>query len=512
MYISKASPQQVTTKRLDADFYRPDYLSVDQKLSRVDTAHLGICGKFFAGPFGSKLPSNLYLNEGVPLFRVGNVGQFEVLTENLAYLAPKVHEELISSEVIPGDILIVKASVGEKIAKVPDWMPKANITQHIIGVRPNGVFDSDFICAFLYSELGRKQLERFALGSIIQYLGVNDARSVLTYRPAPDVQKYIGDKVRQAERLRAWAKHLERSVKEVFEADIQWDDKILRVPSYGKVGSTEIEGRLDLKFNSPQRISLKRHFNSAKVETDYLAGLVDISAMIGWKGLTTEFYRDSGPWLLRGVEFNDGIINTDSLVCVDEFKYLEQPQIHLKENDVAFSKDGTIGKAVVIPLLPNRLAAGSTIARLRIKDSESLDPYYLEFALGHPCVQVQVESFAPGIAQPHITQEWIARLEIPRIKSEEAISDMWRQHHAALSAAKGLTKAAKQLVESLIDWVLAEQQLIDSQKALESDDNSLDREILGRLTTKGLDGDGDPLFADLDQLYDLLAQCQQMDE
>ena len=143
--------------------------------------------------------------------------------------------------------------------------------------------------------------------------------------------------------------------------------------------------------------------------------------MIGWKGLTTEFYRDSGPWLLRGVEFNDGIINTDSLVCVDEFKYLEQPQIHLKENDVAFSKDGTIGKAVVIPLLPNRLAAGSTIARLRIKESESLDPYYLEFALGHPCVQVQVESFATGIAQPHITQEWIARLEIPRIKSEEAI-------------------------------------------------------------------------------------------
>ena len=81
-----------------------------------------------------------------------------------------------------------------------------------------------------------------------------------------------------------------------------------------------------------------------------------------------------------------------------------------------------------------------------------------------------------------------------------------------MSEAKGLTKAAKQLVESLIDGVLAEQQLIVSQKALESDDNSLDREILGRLTTKGLDGDGEPLFVDLDQLYDLLAQCQQMDE
>ncbi|WP_240341701.1 hypothetical protein, partial [Pseudomonas viridiflava] len=74
-----------------------------------------------------------YLDKGIPLFRVGNVGQFEVLTDNLAHLAPHIHDEPKASEVRSGDLLVVKASVGEKICKVPDWIPRANITQHILG-------------------------------------------------------------------------------------------------------------------------------------------------------------------------------------------------------------------------------------------------------------------------------------------------------------------------------------------------------------------------------------------
>jgi hypothetical protein len=31
--------------------------------------------------------------------------------------------------------------------------------------------------------------------------------------------------------------------------------------------------------------------------------------MIGWKGLTTEHYTDSGPLLIRGIDFEDGSIH-----------------------------------------------------------------------------------------------------------------------------------------------------------------------------------------------------------
>jgi type I restriction enzyme S subunit len=67
-------------------------------------------------------------------------------------------------------------------------------------------------------------------------------------------------------------------------------------------------------------------------------------------------------------------------------------------------------------------------------------------------------------------------------------------------------------VEALIDNKLAEQQLNLAQQALDCGDNSQDRDILSRLTTKGFDVDGDPLFPDLDQLYDLLTLSQEIME
>jgi len=51
---------------------------------------------------------------------------------------------------------------------------------------------------------------------------------------------------------------------------------------------------------------------------------------------------------------------------------------------------------------------------------------------------------------------------------------------------------------------------IAAQVQLQSGNDSLDRSILSRLKTDGVDGTGQPLFADLDQLYCLLAQAQEV--
>ena len=68
-----------------------------------------------------------------------------------------------------------------------------------------------------------------------------------------------------------------------------------------------------------------------------------------------------------------------------------------------------------------------------------------------------------------------------------------------------LTTAAKLLVEALIEGQVAEADLIAAQKALEAEDRTADREILSRLTRKGMDVAGEPpLFPDLDGLYNAL--------
>ena len=68
-----------------------------------------------------------------------------------------------------------------------------------------------------------------------------------------------------------------------------------------------------------------------------------------------------------------------------------------------------------------------------------------------------------------------------------------------------LTTAAKLLVEALIEGQVSESDLVAAQKALEAGNRSADREILSRLTRKGMDVASEPpLFPDLDGLYNAL--------
>jgi type I restriction enzyme S subunit len=227
--------------------------------------------------------------------------------------------------------------------------------------------------------------------------------------------------------------------------------------------------------------------------------------------LTTEYYTDAGPWLLRGVEYSNGVIDFDALVSISREKYEEQPQIHLREGDVALTKDGTIGRALAIPELPNEMAAGSTVARIRPKGNDPIDPYFLEFALNHPAIQTQIQSFATGMAQPHITQEWIVQLMIPRGEFEAEVARLVREHHTYIQFATSLIIGAQVLVEGLIDGTIKEAEMEQAQRDLERQDRKADRNILSRISRTGIDTeDYLRLFPDVDALYIAIDEIQRI--
>jgi len=483
MYISRVKPGLVETSRLDPDYYNPIYLEDVVKLKDFGCIKLSTVGKFFTGPFGSKLPSNLYIDEGIPLFRVGNVGQMEVRKENLAYLDKRVHEELKASEVRSGDVLIVKASVGEKICKLPDSIPKANITQHIIGLRSNGRFDMDYVCSFLFSSYGTKQLIRRSLGSIIQYLGVVDARTVLIPELKNDAQKYIGNKVRQAETLRAWAMKCRASANMDFR----------RICSFELVENLKEKPRKIVhELISP--VSLGPEFNRAgegqtKFPDSYtLKEIIDdckcgdpIKSSDRVKGIYP-YYGASGPIDIHN-EFNfDG-------------EY------------IIVAQDGSIGFSSVAR---GRFWANNHVWILSLKGEYDADvvAYYLENYYPY------WKGMTTGSVIPKVTSGNLLTIKIPKkLLSIPKLGELLRESIKSIELSSRLTNAAKQLVEALIENKLTEQELISAQQALERGDNTLDRQILSRSTTKGIgDEDGAPLFPDLDQLYDLLNQAEKSQE
>ena len=498
--------------RLDAEFYNPEALRTIKRME--DVGEIVTLGSLIQEGYrvvyhGTDSINGYKQDQLLPFLSPTQIDQDGAISFEITDQLPKYYKDDYPKGLAKeGELLVeVKGNVS-KVAVVPSVFPKNLMISGSLykaSINQNKA-DTHYVLAFLKSGNGQVLKDRLTSNTIINYIAKDALYSIPVFKIPLVAQKYIGEKVRQAERLRAWAKQIEINTHEVFNTSIAWDESVLDVKNYGYVKLAELDGRLDLKYNSPERLAILRHLKKQRIEASPLASICSISAMIGWKGLTTEFYRESGPWLLRGVEFKKGVIDTESLLCVDEFKYNEQPQIHLEEGDVAFSKDGTIGKAIVIPKLGNRLAAGSTIARLRMKGSSN--PYYLEFALSHSIVQAQIDSFATGIAQPHITQEWIAKLEIPRVDCEEKIAEYWNMHHLALNSAKSLTKLASLLIEDLIEGQLTESQLVSAQQALDAGDDSLDRVLLERMTADGIDADSDPLFDDIDQLYQLLDQAK----
>lgn len=194
--------------RLDCEYYAPAFVAHARFVEAaansqvLETPTLGNIAALKTGPFGSKLPSHLYRDGGVPLFRVQNVVPFFPKRENLAFLDHATHEQLKASEVLPGDVLISKAGrVGDACLVTGD-LGKSNITEHVIAARPDAI-DGYLLVAALNTTFCIRQAQRHGLGTLIDYLGVEAARAFRVPIPRDKAaREKIAGKVRRAEELR----------------------------------------------------------------------------------------------------------------------------------------------------------------------------------------------------------------------------------------------------------------------------------------------------------------------
>ncbi|MCB0397279.1 MAG: restriction endonuclease subunit S [Flavobacteriales bacterium] len=105
-----------------------------------------------------------------------------------------------------------------------------------------------------------------------------------------------------------------------------------------------------------------------------------LKARIGWQGLTTAEYLDSGEYgLITGTDFVDGFIDWDNCVFVEKTRYDQDRNIQVREGDVLITKDGTIGKVAYIDKVkhPTTLNSGVFVLRPINNSFHTLFFYYL---------------------------------------------------------------------------------------------------------------------------------------
>ena len=136
----------------------------------------------------------VYKSEGHPFVRSQNVGLGHLILDDITYIDEYTHQRQKSTELQLDDVLlnITGASIGRS-ALVNQQIVGGNVNQHVCIIRANKKLIPSFLCYFLLSQYGQKQIESFQAGGNRQGLNFEQIRSIKIGFPSLEEQKKIAD-------------------------------------------------------------------------------------------------------------------------------------------------------------------------------------------------------------------------------------------------------------------------------------------------------------------------------
>lgn len=491
MFAAKRSPALIDG-RMDADFYAPLYVTIEDKLkaSGMTLIRLGAkLSRVFKGAFD--LPSSAYRDSGIPFIRVTQINRGYVELAETVFISPAAHQGEQKTAVKPRDLLFAKGGAYRHCAVVPDSVPDANISQDLIGAEPTSDLDSHYAGAFLNSQYGKPQLIRWQQGDAQPHLSNDSVRQIVFPFAIDKAQAYIGDKVRQAERLRTWAKSLETAFRTAIEESYPAIFGPIQLRGRtNRAGVAELDGNLNPGAFNPERVRIRRYLQENGGRR------VDSVASIATP--TSNTYRLQDAYLgLDGISSSSCML-TLSTVADDEVGGTVRV---LSEGPAIGKLRPYLNKVCYVPA---EMAGtfGST-ELLCVRPNNGISGWFLYGVLKLESSVRQLNPVSTGSTLPRIDRADVLELMVPWHEDHEALGAELAKAQQAYLCAHRLTLAAKLLVEGLIDGLVSEADLQAAHAGRDAD-----RAVLHRLTAKGVDVPGEPpLFPDLAQLEQVLADA-----
>lgn len=141
----------------------------------------------FVGPM-----THEYLDSGVPFFRSKNIGEYEIVWEDVKYISKEFHKKLKKSALRPGDVVIVRTGKPGTTCVIPKLVNEANCSDIVI-VRVNDhLLSSDYLCYFMNS-MARHQVSSRLVGAVQQHFNVGSTKEIEIPLPSRVEQQNIVD-------------------------------------------------------------------------------------------------------------------------------------------------------------------------------------------------------------------------------------------------------------------------------------------------------------------------------
>jgi type I restriction enzyme S subunit len=446
-------------KRIDAHFYSIKYMQYYNKLMKCKIKKMSlynICSRMNSGPFGSALLASQYVDKGVAFIRPLNCKDYIVDIDNdVVFISKEDSERLKSSKFSSGDLIFTKIGNGiGDVAIIPQKIFECNISGNLMGVKVKNNIDNYYVLTFLKSIYGQNQIWQGMMNSAKPKIDMDTLKSIVIPIPSPEIQKYIGDKVRKAEELREEAKRLKKEAEEILYSQLKQEQYLEKqksiVNKYIWLSDKEVDTRIDSQYYKPNYILYKHILNKNGIKTKKIKDVVkDIRT--GTTPQSNYITKDEKRIkFLRVNNLGYCMLEKDDMLYVND-KYDEKKLKIIPKGDILVSIAGTLGRSSVVDM--DNCTTNQNIAALTLKNINFIKPYYLSLYLNSYFGYLSLDTISTQATVKYINNELLGEIEIPLIDIDIQliIEEKIARYKNKINKSKQLIQEAKQDVEDLIE-------------------------------------------------------------
>ena len=331
------------------------------------------------GPFGGALKKEIFVPFGYKVYEQRNA-IYQSVNIGSYYVNESKYREMSRFAVKSGDYIISCSGTIGRIYQIPLTFPKGIINQALLKLTINTekINPTYFYKYFQWDKFQQKIIDDTQGGAMKNLVGMD------IFKKAPIVLPEMKEQTAIAEAL----------------SDID-----------GLISSLQklIEKKKAIKQGTMQELLTgKKRLPGFSVEWKELnfAESAKLKARIGWQGLTTSEYLQSGyAYLITGTDFHSGRIKWETCHFVDEKRYKQDLNIQVRKHDILLTKDGTIGKVAYISNIQKPTTLNSGVFVIRPTKEDSFAPNFVYHVLNSFLFDNFLAKLSAGSTINHLYQK-----------------------------------------------------------------------------------------------------------
>jgi|LQYC01.1.fsa_nt_gi type I restriction enzyme S subunit len=176
--------------------------------------------KFSDGPFGSNLKSLHYVETGVRVVRLQNIGVGVFLDEDKAYISDSHFNSLIKHQCLPGDVIV--GTLGDpnlRACILPDFISQALNKADCVQIRPQkNVATSEYLCWLLNMPSTLQMASGLVMGQTRSRISMGRLSGLLVPVPPLKIQHDFAAHVPEINALKAEQTLSKRRIEDLFQS------------------------------------------------------------------------------------------------------------------------------------------------------------------------------------------------------------------------------------------------------------------------------------------------------